>query len=276
MAICHGSLSSSVVFAFTALALSTNGHSRGSCTVVILPVLLRKKSVPWKEGVLCVTPFARLQDPSQVTAIIMYQNPAGIHPCDNINMDSPADELLLARHTVWGQNYMSKWRPTNGLCLAWPSAARLVDASAPPKSEFGTTTLLDSFESALSSTMQPNLWPSMDGGGVEQVGATQAVNDLLLQSVNGYMHIFPSWEPGAAVSFTRLRAVGAFVVSASRTKVGIVDKIVVQAESSGSCGFYADGFAPKVANGQRNKLAVKCNGKSCVFNAISGETYSLG
>jgi hypothetical protein len=45
-------------------------------------------------------------------------------------------------------------------------------------------------------TMQPNLWPSMNGGGVEQVGATQAVNDMLCQSVNGKIHLFPGWEPG--------------------------------------------------------------------------------
>ena len=38
---------------------------------------------------------------------------------------------------------------------------------------FGPSTLLDKFEAALRATMQPNFWPSMGGGGLEQVGATQ-------------------------------------------------------------------------------------------------------
>ena len=121
-----------------------------------------------------------------------------------------------------------------GLCLAWPSAAKLVDTSAAPGSEFGTTTLLDAFESALNHTMQPNLWPSMDGGGVEQVGATQAVNDLLLQSVNGKLRLFPGWEPGAAVQFDRLRARGAFLVAASRTAAGALYGVTVRSEAGAS------------------------------------------
>lgn len=49
---------------------------------------------------------------------------APMHPCNLVNLDSPEATLKLARQTVYGQNNMSKWTPTNGLCLAWPSAAK--------------------------------------------------------------------------------------------------------------------------------------------------------
>jgi hypothetical protein len=183
---------------------------------------------------------------------------APIHPTGVVNLNSDATTLLHARQTVWGQNFMSNWAPENGLCLAWPSAARLVDAAASPRSAFGTHTLVDAFEAALDATMQPNLWPSMGGGGVEQVGATQAVNDLLLQSVDGELRFFPGWgdctntntfttrqstkrplksegrpvhtSTGShlveapctlssdAVTFVKLRTPGAFLVSATKTR----------------------------------------------------------
>ena len=109
-------------------------------------------------------------DASGADPIVQF---APMHPTSLVNLDSDAATLRLARQTVWGQNFMSQWKPVNGLCLAWPSAAKLVDGSASPTSEFGTTTLADELEHALNMTMQPNLWPSMNGGGVEQVGATQ-------------------------------------------------------------------------------------------------------
>lgn len=158
---------------------------------------------------------------------------AGIHPASTITLDSDPTTLQLARQTVWGQNFMSRWSPVNGLCLAWPSAAKIVDGGAPPTSEFGTSTLLDAFEQALNRTMQPNLWPSMNGGGVEQVGATQACNDLFLQSVGGSLRFFPGWEPGAAVSFDRLRTIGAFLVSATRDASGGVHGVSIVSEVGG-------------------------------------------
>jgi hypothetical protein len=97
------------------------------------------------------------------------------------NTTAHAELLNVARNTVWGDNERSKWAPVNGLCLAWPSATRVTDGAVPGQFDL----LLARFESALNATMQPNFWPSMSGGGVEQIGATLAVNELLLQSHEG-------------------------------------------------------------------------------------------
>ena len=49
---------------------------------------------------------------------------------------------------------------------------------------------------------------------LENIGATQAINDLLFQSHGGRMRFFPVWNAAAlgAASFATLRAYGAFVV----------------------------------------------------------------
>ena len=62
--------------------------------------------------------------------------------------------------------------------------------------------LLDTFERALAATMQPNYWPSMGGGGLEQVGATHAVNELLLQARPA---LLGSWDAFQGPSQTRMR-----------------------------------------------------------------------
>lgn len=100
---------------------------------------------------------------------------------------------------------------------------------------FGPSTLLDAYESALRATMQPNFWPSMGGGGLEQVGATQAVNELLLQSYQGFLLLFPGWPIGESASFTTLRAVGAFLVSASVDATGTVSGVTVVSEAGQPC-----------------------------------------
>ena len=82
-------------------------------------------------------------------------------------------------------------------------------------------------EKALRGSMSPNFVPQILGGCVvEQAGATQGINDLLMQSYNGVIELFASeqgWgdvaksaragEPIA--SFAALRARGAFLVSAT-------------------------------------------------------------
>jgi hypothetical protein len=135
-------------------------------------------------------------------------NFAPIHPTGQVGLGSDNHTKTLARNTVWLVNNHTNWHGVNGaetpfkryfilkpehlprqardkhrensqkgthlhagICLSWPSASRLMDKKDPYP--FGPSTLLDKFEAALRATMQPNFWPSMGGGGLEQVGATQ-------------------------------------------------------------------------------------------------------
>ena len=169
---------------------------------------------------------------------------AHIHPCGLVglhtdafsgdNASAHAEVLSTSVNTVFGDNERSGWHPVNGLCLAWPSATRVTDGRLPGHG----SALLDRFEAALNETMQTNFWPSMSGGGLEQVGATVAVDELLLQSHEGFLNFFPVWprDQGVPVSFSNLRARGAFVVSADLLGNGsIASPVSIMAEAGLPC-----------------------------------------
>eukprot|EP00038_Savillea_parva_P031017 m.82296 g.82296 ORF g.82296 m.82296 type:complete len:1149 (+) comp9456_c0_seq1:212-3658(+) len=219
---------------------------------------------------------------------------SAIHPTGLIGLRSDAYSgndtaahaklLQVARNTVWGDNERSGWAPVNGLCLAWPSATRVTDGAIPGQSAL----LLARFETALNHTMQPNFWPSMNGGGVEQIGATIAINELLLQSHEGFISLFPAWGQGTPASFTSLRARGGFVVSAAMDATRtVLPGVSVVSDVGGDCYMYPPwpGRAPKVtdttgANGTGQVTvpvsATSVRGVSVyVWKTETGHTYSL-
>ena len=85
--------------------------------------------------------------------------------------------------------------------------------------------------------MQPNFWPDMGGGGLEQAGAAVAVDELMLQSHEGFLSWFPAWQRGvSAASFTQLRARGAFVISAAIDAAGrVAAGVRIHSEAGAAC-----------------------------------------
>eukprot|EP00041_Stephanoeca_diplocostata_P026806 m.729241 g.729241 ORF g.729241 m.729241 type:complete len:1225 (+) comp23048_c0_seq4:158-3832(+) len=223
--------------------------------------------------------------PALIYANYMWpiSNFAPIHPTGQVSLSSDQATLALARRTVWMLNNHSAWRPTNGLCLAWPSAARLTDKHDPYP--FPPGVLLEHFEAALNSTMQPNFWPSMSGGGLEQVGATQALNELLLQSFEGFLRFFPGWPLGESASFTALRTVGAHLVNASVDATGAVHDVAITS-TAGAPVLLLNPFARAspltvvdIGTGRTvavNAVTVPHNGSVLwTFNTTTGSSYSV-
>ena len=60
-----------------------------------------------------------------------------------------------------------------------------------------------------------------------------------LQSWEGYLRLFPVFPRGQPASFTGLRAVGAFVVSATLAASGQVSGVEVLSEAGLNCTFFA-------------------------------------
>ena len=117
---------------------------------------------------------------------------------------------------------VNKYKPVNGLAMAWGPASRI---AGPARAAM----ILDSWEEALAATMHSNFYPELFGGGVEQFGATDAINSALLQSQEGFLRFFAMWPSAENASFTTLRARGAFLVSASFTSGAAVAPILIVA-----------------------------------------------
>eukprot|EP01006_Ploeotia_vitrea_P008723 TRINITY_DN20866_c0_g1_i1.p1 TRINITY_DN20866_c0_g1~~TRINITY_DN20866_c0_g1_i1.p1 ORF type:complete len:633 (-),score=75.86 TRINITY_DN20866_c0_g1_i1:93-1928(-) len=76
--------------------------------------------------------------------------------------------------------------------------------------------IIAGFRAYLKNYQRTNMLPFTEGGGVENVGITRAVNEMLLQAPNGkYIDLFPVWPRNASASFTTLLAKGGFAVSAT-------------------------------------------------------------
>lgn len=134
---------------------------------------------------------------------------AALHPANVVSLSSPPAVLATAWNTVQAVNAVGNpWAPLNGLCMAWPPATRCAGAAR-------AASVLSAWEGALKRTMNPNFWPDLGGGGIEQAGATEGINGALVQSGEGFVRLFPMWPPGESASFRGLRVRGAFLVSAA-------------------------------------------------------------
>jgi alpha-L-fucosidase 2 len=150
---------------------------------------------------------------------------AALHPAQVVSLSSDAATVATAWNTVSQVNAVAAWHPVNGLCMAWPPATRVAGAARAAQ-------VLDSFEDALSATMNNNFFPDLNGGGIEQFGATEAVNSALLQSQEGFIRLFPMWPVAENASFTTLRARGAFLVSAAFAGGATAAPVLVRADDS--------------------------------------------
>ena len=115
----------------------------------------------------------------------------------------------------------------------------------------------------------------------------EAVNSLLLLSVEGFLRFFPGWPPGEPAAFQRLRATGAFVVNGSVDAAGVVGGVAVLSEVGERCTFLspwpacrggAGGSAPAVttATAAAAPVAVRDEGGGRFsFATSAGSTYAL-
>jgi hypothetical protein len=155
-----------------------------------------------------------------------------IHPAAAVTRHSTPELMQTARNTVEQINQLNHWIPENGLCMGWPPAAVVSDNASATSA---------SMDEVCRTALSPNFVPQIHGGCVsEQAGATQGINDLLLQSYDGVLSLYPAGGIGGAAdssSFHSLRARGAFLVSAAWDGVrgGVADGVQIRSEAGNEC-----------------------------------------
>lgn len=108
------------------------------------------------------------------------------------------------------------------------------------------------------------------GGGYEDVGAVEAVNCMLLLSIEGFLRFFPAWPLGEVASFHGLRASGAFIVSASVDATGTVSGVSLVAEAGGRCVFL-NPWAGTAATAP----TVRCAGAAVPLDTVAGGKFAF-
>ena len=105
------------------------------------------------------------------------------------------------------------WESHNRFCSYYPLAARL---GLPPEE------IIARIHTNIEKHGLPNGMFEFGGGGLENSAAVPAtVNEMLLQSYENIIRLFPCWNRDDDASFRYLRAYGAFLVSA-KIKNGVI------------------------------------------------------
>jgi hypothetical protein len=118
-----------------------------------------------------------------------------------------------------------------------------------------------------------------DGGGIETAGIIEAINNMLLQSHDGVIRIFPNWDKTLDAQFKRLRTVGAFLVEARYRSTGrVVDAVRICSEKGNPCVLQSpfDGAGIVVTRGDnRQPVSTVQNEEEFAFRTTAGVTYDI-
>lgn len=114
------------------------------------------------------------------------------------------------------------------------------------------------------------------GAWTESLGVTAPLQEMMLQSWDGALRVFPAWPKGLDASFDNFRAEGAFLVSAAWSQ-GRVTRLQVLSERGVPCAIYApwpEGITVQQATGQAVEVSTDPHGRMA-FPTNAGEKYSL-
>lgn len=128
-----------------------------------------------------------------------------IHPGEVLGINSPGADRQIAINTV---NAMNSWGQDNSFPKVFTQAARV---------GLSGQTIIDQLKGQINSKIGPNLRIRDPFHGLEKSGAVEAVNNLLLQSDDGIIRIFPVWPSSRNASFVNLREKDGFLVSSQLT-----------------------------------------------------------
>ena len=145
-----------------------------------------------------------------------------IFPAGAIGLDSSPRELEVSRNML---DAMARWDDQNGACSWYTACARV---GYPPE------VILQHLRKLYDRSSMPNGLLNFGAGGIENVSPSLAVTEMLLQSHDGVLRLFPCWPRNLDARFRSLRAVGAFLVSAELTS-GHITGVKITSEKGGDC-----------------------------------------
>ena len=190
-----------------------------------------------------------------------------IYPCGTVGLWSSKDLLEIAQNTV---EAMHRWSDYNAFPTFFTAAVRV---------GYDPKVILGKLKDQIISHSFPNMFIYYGGGGIECCSAVPScVNEMLFQSHENILHFFAVWDMGRDASFYRLRAYGAFLVSAD-LKDGIVQKAEIFSEKGRSCSIlspWASG-ATVLEDGYPHNFVIENieNQKVITFHTKAGANYEL-
>ncbi len=185
-----------------------------------------------------------------------------IFPAGAIGLDSDPKLLDISRNMI---DAMHRWTDNNGFS-SWYSACARVG--------YNPKRILEGLRHECDTHSAPNLLLQYGGGGIENCSGFLAVNEMLLQSHEGVIRLFPCWPSEMDASFGTLRAVGAFLVSAE-LKGGVISGVTIFSEKGQDCAIVNPWPDKKVLVVRNGKEAETLSGGRFTIKTFIDETLEF-
>lgn len=185
-----------------------------------------------------------------------------IYPAGCIGLSSDSETLKIARNT-FEQKAKYCYLDGNAVCSFFPMAARLgIDAKV----------IIQKLHEHNSKILLPNMLFLHGGGCLEDCSiVANTLNEMVLQSHDGVLRLFPCWDNGIDVAFENLRAYGAFLVTSS-VKNGKIGVTTVFSEK----GEHLEMIMPyKNCKVQRNGEIVETSGNTISLDTSANDVITV-
>ena len=186
-----------------------------------------------------------------------------IYPASQIGFNSGEKLLKIAKNSY----FMNDRRlDDNGSNSYLPAGARIgVDP------EF----IIEGIKQNIKEFAFPNRLFRHHGGGIEHLTMVPAtINEMLMQSYEGIIRLFPCWNKKSNASFTNLRADGAFLVSAE-LKDEKISSIKIKSLKGRTCNVESADIKNVIRESDNKEVDFKRNKNIISFETEENETYNL-
>jgi hypothetical protein len=187
-----------------------------------------------------------------------------IFPCGAITLSSPKELIQAGINTI---KYKDLWDQNNSFSTIFAAAARI---GYPPE------IILEKIEEIAKQEVQDNFLFKLGGGGIENnAGIPAGINEMMLQSHEGFIRIFPCWPTGQAASFYNIKAFGAFLVSAQYNGEKIIS-INIKSEKGKLCRIFPFAEMRKISCRQEEKIIpLDLKNGLIEFKTVPGKSYLI-
>ncbi|MBQ8763851.1 MAG: hypothetical protein IJZ07_07085 [Clostridia bacterium] len=186
-----------------------------------------------------------------------------IYPASQIGFSSGEKLLKIARNTYFIND---RRLDDNGSNSYLPAGARIgVDPDF----------LIEGIRQNIKEFGLPNRLFRHHGGGIEHLTTIPAtVNEMLMQSHEGVIRLFPCWDKKSAASFENLRADGAFLVSAEN-KNEKVTSLKIKSLKGRTCSVECSDIKCVIRESDKEQIPYIRNGCTVSFETQADATYIL-
>ena len=185
-----------------------------------------------------------------------------IFPGGAIGLGSDPRLLEISRNMI---SAMARWVDGNCFSSFYAAAARV---------GYDPAEILKHLHEQCERHAFPNLILFYGGGGIESCGGFVVINEMLLQSHEGIIRLFPVWPRDRDARFGSLLTYGAFLVSAE-LKNGAVTGVKILSEKGRDCTVQNPWPGKSVTLNRNGKKAETCSGERFTFRTRVGETVGM-